>query len=69
MMDARNRIVKDILEIWKGKDINNNNEYIPSSLIIKSFKLTRISNFVDGTEDFLFNGYEAINNMNIINEH
>ena len=67
-MDARKRIVKDILDIWKGKDINNNNEYIPTSLIIKSFKITGISNSLDETEDYLFDGYEVINNMNIINE-
>lgn len=38
MMEARKRIVQDILEIWKGKDINNNKEYNPASLKIKSFK-------------------------------
>ena len=68
MMEARKRIVQDILEIWKGKDINNNKEYIPASLIIKSFKLTGISNSIDGTEDSLFDGYDVINNINIINE-
>ena len=68
MMEARKRIVQDILEIWKGIDINNNKEYIPASLIIKSFKITGISNFNDGTEDYLFDGYDVINNLNILNE-
>jgi len=68
MTEARKRIVQDILEIWKGKDINNNKEYIPASLIIKSFKITGISNSNDGTEDYLFDGYDVINNLNILNE-
>ena len=68
MMEARKRIVRDILEIWKGKNINNNKEYIPASLIIKSFKITGISNSNDGTEDYLFDGYDVINNLNILNE-
>ena len=64
--DARKRILNNINEIWyantKGfSGVNKDN-------IIKSFKITGISNELNGTEDHIFDGYDIINKLNIIKE-
>ena len=32
-------------------------------MVIKSFKIKGISNKLDGSEDYLFDGYDVINNL------
>lgn len=59
--EARKRILNDINEIW----FDNSNKYsgINADNIIKSFKITGISNNMDGTEDSIFDGYNVINKL------
>lgn len=61
LSEARQRIINDIADIWfkDSKDYN----YINKDMAIKSFKITGISNKLDGTEDYLFDGYDVINNL------
>ena len=59
--DARKRILNDINDIWN--DYSNEYSGINKENIIKSFKITGISNKSDGSEDFMFDGYEVINNL------
>lgn len=59
---TRKRILHDIKEIWN--DYCNEYSGIIKENIIKSFKITRFSNKSDGSEDFIFDGYEIINNLN-----
>ena len=63
--DARKRILDDINEIWYAntKEFNGINK----ENIIKSFKITGISNELDGSEDNIFDGYDTINKL-IINK-
>ena len=68
MMDARKLIVNHILEIWNGKD-SNNKDYISPTLIKNSFKITGINKAIDGLEDYLFDGYDVINNFSKENEN
>ena len=67
-MDARKRIVNHILEKQNGKD-SINRDYISPTLIKNSFKITGISNAVDGSEDYLFDKYDVINNFSQENEN
>ena len=57
--DARKRILDDINEILYGntKEVNEINK----ENIIKSFKITGISNELDGSEDNILDGYDTIN--------
>jgi len=45
-------------------DYSNEYSGIIKENIIKSFKINGISNKLDGSEDFMFVGYEIINNLN-----
>ena len=62
LSEARKRILCDSDEIWN--DYSNEYSGINKENIIKSFKITGISNKSDGSEDFMFDGYEVINNLN-----
>ena len=64
--DARKRILNDINELWYA----NNKEFsgVNKDNIIKSFKITGISNELDGSEEQIFDGYDIINKLNIIKE-
>ena len=55
------RILKDINDVWNNNVINN--EYINKDKDIKSFKITGISNNLDGSEDDYFDGYNIINDL------
>lgn len=59
--EARQRIINDIVDIWFNdyKDYN----YINQDMVIKSFKIAGISNNLDWSEDYLFDGYDVINNL------
>ena len=58
------RIISDIVNVWNiYKDITKKNEYIPKVLVIKSFKITGISNLMDGSEDDKFDGFDLINEL------
>ena len=58
------RILSDIVNVWNiYKDITKKNEYIPKVLVIKSFKITGISNLMDGSEDDKFDGFDLINEL------
>ena len=61
MSDARERILKDINEIWYA----NTKEFnvINKENIIKSFKIAGISNELEGSEDHIFDGYDIINKL------
>ena len=61
MSDARERILKDINEIWYA----NTKEFnvINKENIIKSFKIAGISNELEGSEDHIFDGYDIINQL------
>lgn len=62
--EARIRIISDIVDVWNGyKDITIKNEYIPKVLVIKCFKITGISNLMDGSEDDKFDGFDLINEL------
>ena len=64
--DARKRILNDINEICYA----NTKEFsgVNKDNIIKSFKITGISNELDGSEEQIFDGYDIINKLNIIKE-
>lgn len=59
--DAWKRILDDINEILYGntKEVNGINK----ENIIKSFKITGISNELDGSEDNILDGYDTINKL------
>ena len=59
MSDTRKRILNHINEIWYAntKEINGINK----ENIIKSFKITGISNELDGSKAHFFDGYDIIN--------
>ena len=59
--ESRKRLLMDISGIW----LNNSNEYnyISRDCIIKAFKITGISNKLDGSEDEIFDGYNIINEL------
>ena len=59
--ESRKRILRDIDDIWNNS--KNEYEYINKETVIKSFKVTRISNKLDGREDEYFDGYNIINNL------
>ena len=59
--DSRKRILKDINDVWNNNIINN--EYINKDKVIKSFKITLISNNLDDSEDDYFDGYNVINDL------
>ena len=61
MSDARERILKDINEICYAntKEVN----VINKENIIKSFKITGISNELDGSKAHFFDGYDIINEL------
>ena len=59
--DSRKRILKDINEVWNNNIIDN--DYINKDKVIKSFKITGISNNLDGSEDDYFDGYNVINDL------
>ena len=62
--EARIRIISDIVDVWNGyKDITIKNEYISKVLVIRSFKITGISNLMDGSEDDKFDGFDLINEL------
>ena len=50
--------------VCKSKDFSGVNK----DNIIKSFKITGISNELDGSKDQIFDGYDIINKLNIIKE-
>ena len=59
--ESRKRILRDIDDIWNNN--KNEYEYINKENVIKSFKVTEISNQLDGSEDEYFDGYNIINNL------
>ena len=59
--ESRKRILRDIDDIWNNS--KNEYEYINKETVIKSFKITGISNELDGSEDEYFDGYNIINNL------
>lgn len=67
-MDARKRIVNHILEKRNRKE-SNNKDYIYPALIKNSFKIIGISNAIDWSEDYLFDGYDVINYLSQENEN
>ena len=64
--ESRKRILRDIDDIWNNS--KNEYEYINKETVIKSFKVTGISNKLDGSEDAYFDGYNIINNLTENNE-
>ena len=64
--ESRKRILRDIDDIWNNS--KNEYEYINKETVIKSFKITGISNELDGSEDEYFDGYNIINNLTEYNE-
>lgn len=66
--EIRIRIIADIVDVWNRYiDITIKNEYIPKDLVIKSFKITGISNLMDGSEDDKFDGFYLINKLSDLN--
>ena len=62
--ESRIRIIDNNIIIWTGyKDGFNNEEYIGKVLIEKSFKITGITNNIDGSEDIYFDGFDIINQL------
>jgi len=57
--EVRKRILNDI---W----FDNSDKYSGINIdnIIKSFKITGIPNKLDGTEEYIFEGYNVINKLN-----
>ena len=68
--ECRKTLTKNIAEIIFN--INNNNNYygkiIRNEIIIKFFKIYGITNELKGYEDYLFNGFDAINKLTILQE-
>ena len=58
---SRIRILKDINELWYNT--SNQYEYIKKEKIINLFKVTGISNKLDGSEDDIFYPYNVINKL------
>ena len=53
-----------IIEILRNKNIGHKYSGINIDNIIKSFKITGIPNKLDGTEEYIFEGYNVINKLN-----
>ena len=54
-------ILNGVSEMWYNT--SNQYEYINKEKIINSFKITGISNKLDGSENYFFDGYSVINKL------
>ena len=68
--ECRKRLIKNITEIINNTNVNNNEigKFIRKDIIIKSFKICGITNAMSGDEDFLFDGFNVINQLTILKD-
>ena len=68
--ECRKRLTKNISEIIYNTNQNHNDtgKIIRNVIIIKSFKICGITNEMIGDEDYLFDGFDVINKLTILQE-